>query len=69
MKENQLLETSWDLFIGEEVFYTIKDIQLEKEYDDYEIKKKKMEEKWIEIEMDNLAAQEQLKLQLRKFIF
>jgi hypothetical protein len=42
---------------------------LEKEYDDYEIKKKKMEEKWIEIEMDNLAAQEQLKLQLHKFIF
>jgi hypothetical protein len=26
MKENQLLETSLDLFIGEEVFYTIKDI-------------------------------------------
>ena len=69
MKENQLLETSWDLFIGEEVFYTIKDIQLEKEYEDYEIKKKKMEENWIEIEMENLAAQEQMKLQLHKFIF
>jgi hypothetical protein len=26
MKENQLLVTSWDLAIGEEVFYAIKDI-------------------------------------------
>jgi hypothetical protein len=42
---------------------------LEKEYEDYEIKKKKMEENWIEIEMENLAAQEQMKLQLHKFIF